>query len=566
MEFSPKKMVNWYDPKQLAFTGMKTIISGIFGNFADKREIQAALDKSEAAKFDYSNRDEIWIDYISDLGDGFNATYTMAHLLAQDELIVHSKAVKRGDILVMGGDQVYPTPELKEYRNRLQGPYHAAFPKVENDENPPDLFAIPGNHDWYDGLTNFLKIFCQNRSLGNWRTKQRRSYFALKLPQNYWLIALDIQLNSDIDYPQLQYFKEIAEYQIQEEDKIIIATAEPSWVYKSFDQKNSSHDRFEFFINNILLGKNSNYYGGKNEKIQISAILTGDLHHYARYEEKDDQDRLRQLITAGGGGAFMHLTHNLKDNIKTRDGKEATLRAAFPSKGESKLLSLKNLLFPFYSYTMLFFFGIFHALSTWVLHSHVENQNFLSEPATSLISLLYNLPIFPGIVILHLILFAGITLFTDTSSGAGKWNYFAGGLHGLFQVANFYVMTYLLSGTLVSLLTKAIFSYYIGMIIFGGITSGIIFGIYLLLSVSFLNNHITEGSSSFRHKGYKNFLRIHISPKGVTIYPIGVKNVVKNWKKAADSTTPESPYTFKGSTVEYELIENPIHISHEKAI
>ncbi|GAB3654178.1 hypothetical protein GCM10028791_24680 [Echinicola sediminis] len=562
MDFSPKKMVNWYDPKQLAFTGMKTVVSGIFGNFADKREIQAALDKNTSGEYDYSLKEEIWIDYISDLGDGFNATYTMAHLLAQNELEVPNKRIPRGDILIMGGDQVYPTPELDEYRNRLQGPYHAAFPKVKEDANPPDLFAIPGNHDWYDGLTNFLRIFCQKRSMGNWRTKQSRSYFALKLPHHHWLIALDIQLNSDIDYPQLQYFKEIAQNQIKAGDKIIIATAEPNWVYRSFDKKNSSHDRFEFFINNILYGKNENCYGGKNENIQISAILTGDLHHYARYEEKDKNGRMRQLFTAGGGGAFMHLTHNLKDTIVNSEGNEGTLKSVFPSKSVSKVLSLKNLLFPFFSYTMLFLFGLYHVITGWVMDNYPKDIINGTIQNDGLIFFVGALPIDTGVIFLNFLLLIGITLFSDTSSGAGKWNYIAGFIHGLLQVANFYWMSYMLS----AIGFESIVAFYLSLFVFGGIVSGIIFGIYLLISVTFLDNHITEGSSSFRHEGYKNFLRIHISQKGLAIYPIGVKSINKDWKMKAKSSVEEDNISFNGSQVHYELIENPIHIHHEKAL
>src|SRR5690606_40936116 len=116
MKFKRKRMVDSFDPRQLAFTATKTVISGVFGNFADRREMQAALDP-KLEPHDFSGKSELWIDFISDLGDGFNATYTMAHLMAQEELIVEGQAIKRGNILIMGGDQVYPTPELEEYRS-----------------------------------------------------------------------------------------------------------------------------------------------------------------------------------------------------------------------------------------------------------------------------------------------------------------------------------------------------------------------------------------------------------------------------------------------------------------
>ena len=128
-------MVGWYDVKQLMSTALKTVVSMVFGNYADKRELQA-FAKQEV--FDCSDSTEMWIDYISDLGDGFNPTYTLAKLMSQDQLHLDGHILKRGDLLIMGGDEVYPTPEKHEYQNRLQGPYNAAFPwKDFHPRSPP---------------------------------------------------------------------------------------------------------------------------------------------------------------------------------------------------------------------------------------------------------------------------------------------------------------------------------------------------------------------------------------------------------------------------------------------
>jgi hypothetical protein len=577
MEFERKKMVNWYDPKQLAFTAVKTVISGIFGNFADRRETQAALDP-DLEPYDYSDKPELWIDYISDLGDGFNPTYTMAHLMAQEHLMVDGKKITRGDVLVMGGDQVYPTPELKEYNNRLKGPYNAAFPWKDGDQARPSLFALPGNHDWYDGLTNFLRLFCQNRSLGNWHSKQSRSYFALKLPHNYWLLGIDVQLNADIDYPQLCYFRKIAEKKFLSKDKIILCTAEPSWVYKSFDKKNNSHDRINFFIDQVLFGKDKDYYE-KNKEIRITAILTGDLHHYSRYEEIDSKMQKCQLITAGGGGAFMHPTHTLKPNITPVEGYSAKLENVFPKANASRALSLNNIIFPYYSVSMILFFGVLHLFTTWILQvwspiginflDQMSNLDLSNGQLPEILDLIIkSIQVNPSVLALNLLLFGGILLFTDTSSGNGKWNYIAGAVHGVLHLINLYFFIWIFSRLNLQNFEMEVSSWkqillFSGeMILFGGIASAILFGIYLLVSISLLNNHITEASSSFRWEGYKNFLRIHLTKEGVTIYPIGVKKVVKNWKNVGTDENPK----FEGGPINYSLIEEPIKIDHEKAV
>ena len=44
-------------------------------------------------------------------------------------------------------------------------------------------------------------------------------------------MAIDIQLDTYIDEPQLQYFKQVG---LQKGDKVILLTAKPSWV-KAYD-------------------------------------------------------------------------------------------------------------------------------------------------------------------------------------------------------------------------------------------------------------------------------------------------------------------------------------------
>ena len=577
MQFEQKPMVGWYDVKQLMSTAVKTVVSSVFGSYSDKREIQAF--SQQQTYFDFSEKDELWIDYISDLGDGFNSTYTIAHFMAMNVINIQDKSLQRGDLLIMGGDEVYPTPEKIEYKNRLQGPYNAAFP-WKNDElkaQKPKLFAIPGNHDWYDGLTNFIRLFCQGRALGNWLTMQKRSYFAIKLPHHHWLLGIDIQLKGDIDDPQIAYFKEMATNSFQTGDKIILCTAEPAWVYASLSGDFDAEERLNFFIDRVLKGSGDD---PKLEKIDVhvEAILTGDLHHYSRYEMQTKIGRTTQLITAGGGGAFMHPTHLLKEKIDFRDGSKANLEGVFPTSNQSRTLSWRNLAFPYYNWSMCLFLGAFHVLTSWFIQSTTNNQygnSFMDTLAGMDFNLAYidnflhiifeSLQHSPSAVLLNLILFAGILLFTDTSTGMKNWNYIAGFIHGVAQLANLYMWIWLISIWNICLFHLHIgaisqaFLFTFEMVLLGGISSGFIFGIYLLVSTLMLKSHPTEASSSFRHEGFKNFLRMHVTKDKLTIYPIGLKDIVHNWKNTGSQENP----LFEGSPVTYDLIENkPIEIPY----
>ena len=39
-------MVNWYEPRMLLSKALKAVISGTFGNYADRREMEAAVARN----------------------------------------------------------------------------------------------------------------------------------------------------------------------------------------------------------------------------------------------------------------------------------------------------------------------------------------------------------------------------------------------------------------------------------------------------------------------------------------------------------------------------------------
>jgi len=209
--FRPEDAVRWLSPAELWRAGVKVVLSSVFASYADKREVQAGLAVPKLLRVAPAARDggppgDVWVDFVADLGDGFDATYTVASLLAADELRPDggdgTEVLPRASLLVLGGDEVYPTASAREYENRMKGPYAAALPRDRvAEEDRPLMVVLPGNHDWYDGLTSFLRFFTQQRLIGGWRTEQKRSYFAVALPHRWWLLGLDSQFSNDLDEP-----------------------------------------------------------------------------------------------------------------------------------------------------------------------------------------------------------------------------------------------------------------------------------------------------------------------------------------------------------------------------
>ncbi|MDZ7690208.1 MAG: hypothetical protein U5K69_03455 [Balneolaceae bacterium] len=367
--FTSQKMVDWYSPSQLAQTGLRAVISSVFGNYADKREIQSVLANSQEAlkPIDFTDRKELWIDYTSDLGSGFNSAYSVAYLLGREDLRVEDRSgqthiLNRGNILVMGGDEVYPTATPEEYKNRLVGPYRSSLSYVPKEEDPPTLFSIPGNHDWYDGLSSFLKLFCQQRWIGGWQTRQSRSYFAAQLPHNWWLWGIDIQLSADIDKPQIDYFDEMHRL-ANKGDRIILCTAEPVWVYQEYQPDDKPYQNLKFF--------QERYTKKSEKKMTFHLTLTGDMHHYTSFKNLDSEDP-DWRITAGGGGAFTHPTHQVPDILNLEEGTYKK-NEAFPNEEESRRLALKNLRFPFINKSFGILFGIVYMFFSWFVGSADTN-------------------------------------------------------------------------------------------------------------------------------------------------------------------------------------------------
>jgi hypothetical protein len=110
-------MARWFDPVLLLKLLNNVFLSSIFGQYADRRLIIAALDTAtpdEHFKRADSFQDRLtkntdgsmWIDWVADLGDGFDSTYAMASLLSRKELKLADTPLPRGQALIMGGDDV----------------------------------------------------------------------------------------------------------------------------------------------------------------------------------------------------------------------------------------------------------------------------------------------------------------------------------------------------------------------------------------------------------------------------------------------------------------------------
>ncbi|HKQ52371.1 MAG TPA: metallophosphoesterase [Pyrinomonadaceae bacterium] len=572
-------MVGWYDPRQLIRTGLQVAISTIFGRHSDRRLVEA-LASGKPEIYDYTHhyrddgrevceldetrpRDEIWIDYVADTGEGWNSTYGVAYHLAQDssELeyadaatgVTRTANVRRGDVFVFGGDQVYPAADRVEYDRRLVKPYEHAYPHAVREEHP-HLFAIPGNHDWYDSLISFSRLFCSKRWFSGWRTRQSRSYFALKLPHGWWLLGTDMQLGSDIDAPQVEYFKSVAA-EIKETDRIILCHAEPHWIYsKMYEHLDSSISESNLSFLEEMLGK------------KVAVFIAGDLHHYRRHEATDESST--QKITAGGGGAFLHPTHSGRFGTdvsllrEESSGRVFQKKVAFPPEKVSRRLCWRNLVFPFLPRNQSWSFGFLTAaLYLLTTLAVVADFGHIEETSTGLRSVvglkniigtaLHSVLNSPLTLFFVLLTVLGFVLFTDTHSKLYRW--VMGGGHGLAHIISAFAVAlgsvslviYLSSRTSrswVYTVTQGphVFNFDLRtllaavLVLVGGYLVGsLIQGLYLLVSLNVFGRHFNEAFSTIAVEDWKSFLKLRIDRAGdLAIYPVGIRRVPRAWRRS----------------------------------
>jgi Calcineurin-like phosphoesterase len=570
LDFTPEPMFRWLSPPGLLLTAAKVAVSGTFARYADKRETEAALPVTQVA--DYSAEEQVWVDFVADLGDGFNPTYAVARQLARETLVLAGTEepipTRRGQVLVMGGDQVYPTADESAYLNKFIGPYRAALPWTDPGRAPL-LFAVPGNHDWFDGLTSFMRLLCRGDWVGGWRTQQQRSYFAVKLPGRWWLWGIDIQFDTYIDEPQLKYFRELAAGQlgpgiprVEPGDRVILCTGKPSWVHEGLagDEKykaGQAQRNLQYFEANVVRGCGA----------EVRLALSGDLHHYARYQSDDG----RQRITAGGGGAYLYPTHVLNPDVYWRDqgsmSEDSIPRARYRREGlypdlqTSRKLRTGALLIPrtnpsFMGLTALIFLAIYWIVLFGVAPGGRDTPAALR--AASWWGVWLGLLRTPVGMLFSLVVLGGLCGFADAVRPQER--ILMGLLHTLVQLG--VAVAVIWAASRLSGIGGRPFLAVVALLVAAGgaLAGSLIMGAYLVVCQWF-KRHPNENFSSQHIEDYKNFLRIRIRSDGeVTLFPIALDRVPRRWRVVPHGQAGDPFLEPAEGEEEPRLIEGPIEL------
>ena len=612
-----KAMVAWFSPGILLKTLQDLVLSKIVGSQVDTRELQSIPEQvpginAEKTSCKFANpyqqepgEEDFFFDFIADTGDGWNSSYSVASLLSRDQLVLEGIEpddgpinLPRGRFLLLGGDEIYPSPGKAAYEERLLKPFQHSWDwlwledKAEtvtedpdqrpygefmNLTTPPDVFAIPGNHDWFDSLIAFRKLFCnvyKPARLGQWQCQQSRSYFAISLPHDWVILAFDFGLDQyNLDGLQYHYFHNIIE-QLTPANRLIILAAEPQWVYDGVQNKrlNQAYEDVEQLITDIFAGK-------QLQPPKIYLNLSGDTHNYQRYESLSTEQlkrcmadcaaehgfsvalaeqalasaperHKRQQIVAGGGGAFLHPTHgNTRKNMRIipdrnhRLGEHTaradisevevsniyTQKSCYPDQVTSKRMANKLVLkFLPGNLSLAVFMATAYLVLAWPMRSFLDaviiqkQFNGFADSGLNFLTLVIS-----GLLI------AGYTLWARKRPGLALT--LAGMAHGLLQVILLYGGYALVYVAMAKIWENNQLDYgwflfpisrdIIYFIIIGTFAPALLgFALWVYLTVFKTDHNDLFGSGSI--ETYKHLLRIKIDAQGkLTIYPIAMENI-----------------------------------------
>lgn len=230
--------------------------------------------------------------------------------LSQRELakqIIRTSEQENISFVLVSSDVIYPNGEMKDYEAKFWSPFSGLTKPI---------VAIPGNHDWYDGIDSFAATFFTNDAANasiNSRNNDGRAEILIKtankLKERY---RLSTQLQTS------PYFK------IETEDFILLCVdtgvvarvddIQMDWLRRMLEEAN---DKTKM----VLLGHP--FFAWNRDKTielpglipilnlirkeNVSIVMAGDTHDLEFYLDKTNPNHSIYHFVNGGGGAYISI-------------------------------------------------------------------------------------------------------------------------------------------------------------------------------------------------------------------------------------------------------------------
>ncbi|MBO0724856.1 MAG: hypothetical protein J2P52_04580 [Blastocatellia bacterium] len=490
---------------------------------------------------------EVWIDFVADTGDDHDVSLAVGRMLFAEYALSgdQPRRLPRGDILVFGGDVAYPASTAYELQRRLLQPWNQVLLGKAEDGRRRVVLGIPGNHDWYDGLDGFGRLFRRSaledftepttgrvassltsgdsfseRVEGGLRRLLHLDEFdeSLHLVEEAAESLAAILLRSTLRRPSRLAL--VGYTAVQEASYWALALA-PGLDLWGVDRQLRAADfrQRAFFARRradaqphkfVLVAPDPALaYGEPNEpgmKILESChfsltsdkllYLTGDAHHYERQAVGDSMH-----VIAGGGGAFVHGTRI------ARNSNAAPPQCVYPDRSASLRLALRMPLRLAAGTAGFLPHGVFALLAV------IEIVAFRHGPVTG------------GLIVAAVILIATFSLSLAIRARLERpvatWT--VASLFGLILGLTPLGLRFALSGALPWL--GDLLAVALGNAVLGSL----VLGVFLLVLILTGLEH-QQGFAALGHPGFRHFVRICVHPGGkIEGFVIGKDDPIGEW-------------------------------------
>jgi hypothetical protein len=328
---TPLKRFSWLSPRTL-WRSRNNVLASLTGDPTENARAAWVHAQRATNDDDFTiQRDDLG-DFsfmvIGDTGEGDRSQYSVVPAflgVAEDT-----------EFSVIASDVVYPDGDVNEYVGKFFVPF-ADYPRP--------VYAIPGNHDWLDGLVGFMRHFCGAAPPAEKFRPPRRARWsrsALVLHEIFWrrpraldtrtlaiaeelrgesqasgpaqpnmyfcidtpelrVIAIDVGILGRIDFEQGEWLRRVS---AGPKPKLLVS-GKPVYAGANMSPRR------------ILGPAGGEDTGGllwsmvRDPENNFVAMISGDVHHYERHSVRVGDGREIQCIISGGGGAFMTSTHQL---------------------------------------------------------------------------------------------------------------------------------------------------------------------------------------------------------------------------------------------------------------
>lgn len=399
----------------------------VLSRFAGERIVQAQrqrwIELTEvsglAARFpdrivDRSDLTEPTFLIVGDPGEGDASQYCVATAI---------RAMRPTDFMILCSDVIYPAGDVNDYADRFYVPYA---------DYPSTVYALPGNHDWYDLLHGFMEHFCEARGVSGfpavrgWRERIARLLWRRARPVNSalieplraasppWragdtrpaqpgpyfaidagpvrLVCVDTGIGGKLDAEQGQWLLRVS---AGDRPKVLL-TGRPLIV--DYARRPGHIAGTELTVDDIVRDPAHHYV----------AAIGGDIHNYQHYPVDVAGRRIEYVVT-GGGGAYMSATHGLDPNQSPSD---LPAGVDFPVEDDIRLYPLRGDSLAFYARQVVPFLrrSLITMLTTTAgLAAVAVLLAFVSKAAAVVFAVL---ALLPALLAVHLIRIGALRAFT----------------------------------------------------------------------------------------------------------------------------------------------------------